>query len=570
MNHALIRAAVLSGLAALLTTTAAAAPELILLNGKLYTGEPATSSARALAVEDGRINAVGSDADIRALAGPATRIVDAGGRLVVPGLVEAHVHIGWGLPSPPLAMPGLPFPGPSAEQVLAAVEAEAKSGAGWISAWIGPRVARDPRNWRAALDAVAPHRPVLLRGFWGHTTIVNSAALAALGIAENVADPIGGWWGRDKDGRLDGRAYEAAEDLELRAAPPDAARLAEVFAAASRRYARWGVTSIHLMNSGSPLGVTIDALKRARPVQSWTVYAWAGALREVDAAWQAMAAAVPEAPAGVRIEGPKWMLDGTPLEQNALRRDDYPDRPGWRGRSNLDDTRLREILSRALASPRQLALHVVGDAQTDRLLATMRELASPEVWRSKRVRLEHGDGIRPDTLARVAELGLVVVQNPTHFPPPVPGAQWRACDAGQPGAWRGLPGPRLGRRRVRAEPVPQHHAGIHLCGSAGRSAFAGAGTACLHRRRRTCRAHGAGPGSIAPGARGHSRRAFAGRPDGRRVGSPGHAQPSDPGRWRCGSRRGRLEPLTPSRRVRSRRGQLGPPRSHPTSALSLC
>ncbi len=421
MTICAIRAAIVPLIAALLSAAAAAAPQLIVLNGKLFTGEPTGSPARALAVEDGRIKAIGGDAEIRALAGPSTRIVDAGGRLVVPGLVEAHVHLGWGLPSPPLPLPGLPFPGPSAEQVLAAVAAEAKAGEGWISAWVGPRAARDPRNWRIALDAVSPRRPVLLRGFWGHTTIVNSAALAALGIAEDVADPIGGWWGRDEKGRLDGRAYEAAEDLELRAAPPDAARLADVFAAASRRYARWGVTSVHLMNSGSPLGVTIEALKRVRPVQRWTVYAWAGALHDVDAAWRAIDAATPEAPAAVRIEGPKWMLDGTPLEQNALRRDDYPDRAGWRGRSNLDDTQLREILRRALASPRQLALHVVGDAQTDRLLALMSELATPEVWRAKRVRLEHGDGIRPDTLARVAEFGLVVVQNPTHFPPPMPG-----------------------------------------------------------------------------------------------------------------------------------------------------
>ena len=404
-----------------LGTDASAAPQLVFVNGKVFTADGEQPYAEAVAVENGIVLAVGSTERIRALAGPGTRVVDVGGRLVTPGLVEAHVHIGWDLPSPPLPVPDLPFPGPSSEQVLAAVEAAAKTSEGWISAWIGPRVARDSRNWRAALDAVAPRRPVLLRGFWGHTTIVNSAALTALGITENVVDPIGGWWSRDKDGRLDGRAYEAAEDLELRAAPPDAARLAGVFAAASQRYARWGVTSIHLMNSGSPLGVTVEALKRARPIQSWTVYAWAGALREVAQAWQAIDVAAPAAPAGVRIEGPKWVLDGTPLEQNALRRDDYPDRPGWRGRSNLDDTHLREILRHALASPHQLALHVVGDAETDRLLKMMRELAPPAVWRGKRVRIEHGDGIRPDTLARVAELGLVVVENPTHFPSPVPG-----------------------------------------------------------------------------------------------------------------------------------------------------
>ena len=421
MHFATFQAATLGLLAALWVAPLTAAPSLVLVNGKLFDGQGLAPSVTALAVEDGRIAAVGNDADIRRLAGPATRIVDAGGRLVVPGLVEAHVHLGWGLPSPPLPMPGLPFPGPSAEQVLAAVEAAAKSGDGWISAWIGPRVARDPRNWRVALDAVAPRRPVLLRGFWGHTTMVNSAGLAAVGITDDVKDPIGGWWGRDAQGRLDGRAYEAAEDIEQRAAPPTPARLAEEIAAASRRYARWGVTSLHLMNSGSPLDVTVEALRLAKPVQRWTVYAWAGAVRDVSEPWRAIEAASTAAPAGVRIEGPKWMLDGTPLEQNAFRRDDYPGRPGWRGRPNLDETRLREVLRRALASPRQLALHVVGDAQTDRLLALMREVAPPDVWRTKRVRIEHGDGIRPDTVAAVAEFGMVVVQNPTHLPPPMPG-----------------------------------------------------------------------------------------------------------------------------------------------------
>jgi predicted amidohydrolase YtcJ len=421
MRFAAFQAVALGLLAALWAGPLSAAPSLVLVNGKLFDGPASEPSVTALAVEDGRITAVGNDADIRRLAGPATRIVDAGGRLVVPGLVEAHVHIGWGLPSAPLPLPDLPFPGPSAEQVLAAVEAAAKSGAGWISAWIGPRAARDPRNWRVALDAVAPQRPVLLRGFWGHTTIVNSAALAAVGITDEVKDPIGGWWGRDANGRLDGRAYEAAEDIEQRAAPPTPARLSEELAAASQRYARWGVTSIHLMNSGSPLDVTIEALRRAKPIQRWTVYAWAGPVSDVAEPWRAIEAAATTAPAGVRIEGPKWMLDGTPIEQNALVRDDYPGRAGWRGRSNLDDASLREVLRRALASPRQLALHVVGDAQTDRLLALMRELAPPDAWKAKRVRLEHGDGVRPDTLAQVAAFGLVVVQNPTHFPPPTPG-----------------------------------------------------------------------------------------------------------------------------------------------------
>jgi predicted amidohydrolase YtcJ len=404
---------------ALLCGGAFAAPQLIIVNANVFTADPARPRAEAVAIEDGRFSAVGGNADIRAMAGPATRVIDAGGRLATPGLIEAHVHIGGVLPSTPIAMPGLPFPGPTAEQALAAVAEAARQPGDWISAWIGPIVARDGRNWRLALDAISPDRPVLLRGFWGHTAIVNSAALKRIGITDDVQNPIGGWWGRDGDGRLNGRADEGASPgPESRATPPEPAQLALHFRAAAQRYARWGVTSIHLMNSGKSLAVTVDALAVAQTPQKWTVYSWAtGAVSSIGGAWAAMDAAPKQLPARVRIDGPKWMLDGTPLEQNALKREPYAGRPEWRGRSNHADEQLREILQTALRRPEQLALHVVGDAETDRVFAMMETLAAPSVWKGMRVRIEHGDGIRADTLAQAARLGIVVIQNPTHFPP---------------------------------------------------------------------------------------------------------------------------------------------------------
>ena len=410
-----------AGLVAFLCATAAwAAPQWVIVNAKVFTADPAQPQAEALAIEDGKFSAVGTSAHIRALAGPATRVVDAGGRLVTPGLVEAHVHLGWNLPSPPLKLPGLPFPGPSGEQTLAAVAEAAKSPGDWISAWIGQSVARDGRNWRSALDAVAPDRPVLLRGFWGHTTIVNSAASRRLGIPDDTPDPMGGWWGRDANGRLDGHAHQGAEDLEARASPPDAAQLAIEFREAAQRYARWGVTSIHLMNSGRSLEVALDALARAKTAQKWTVYSWARHVARIADAWAAIDSAPKALPPRVRIDGPKWILDGTPIEQNAFRREPYAGRPDWRGRSNYQDAELREILATALGRPEQLALHVVGDAETDRLLVMMESLGSPQAWKAKRVRVEHGDGIRRDTLDRAVRLGVVVTQNPLHQGPPPP------------------------------------------------------------------------------------------------------------------------------------------------------
>jgi predicted amidohydrolase YtcJ len=104
----------------------------------------------------------------------------------------------------------------------------------------------------------------------------------------------------------------------------------------------------------------------------------------------------------------------------AFQRAAYKGRPGWAGRSNFSDADLREILSLALRSPRQAALHVVGDAETDRVLRLMRELAPAAAWRERRIRLEHGDGVREDTLAEARSFGLTVIQNPTHLPQPSP------------------------------------------------------------------------------------------------------------------------------------------------------
>jgi predicted amidohydrolase YtcJ len=416
----------------LVGSAALAEPQLLLVNAKVFTANPALPYAEAVAVEGGRILAVGSNAQVRALGGPNTRVIDAGGRLVTPGLIEAHVHLGAELPTPPIAMPNLPFPGPTPEQALAAVEQAAKTHKDWIAANVGPLVARDRRNWRKALDAVAPETPVFLHGFWGHTSIVNSEGLRRLGITEDIADPLGGWWGRDESRRLDGRAYEAAETITSRIRPATADDLAAAFAEAQNRYARWGVTSVHLMNNDKSLEVTLAGLAAAKPQQKWTVYSWGTwqtTAQRIPHAWAVIDAAIKQAQPKVRIEGPKWMLDGTPIEQNSLQRAAYDGRPGWHGRSNFSDEQLREILQLALARPTQLALHVVGDAQTDHLLNMMAQLAPASVWRSKRVRIEHGDGIGRDVFERVAGLGLVVIQNPTHLAlPPIAGKKMHEHD----------------------------------------------------------------------------------------------------------------------------------------------
>src|SRR5258707_13664326 len=195
------------------------APALVLVNAKIVTAAPAPPYAEALAIEEGRFTAIGTTAEVRRLVSPAIRIVDVGGRLVTPGLIEAHAHFDPPLPGRPITPPDFPYPGPNTKETLAGVANVARTGPGWI--WgMTDAVFDDPRNWRQALDAVAPNNPVMLTGFSFHSMLLNSRALEALGITDGIADPIGGRWGRDASGRLNGEADEAAGTIGSRGPQP--------------------------------------------------------------------------------------------------------------------------------------------------------------------------------------------------------------------------------------------------------------------------------------------------------------------------------------------------------------
>lgn len=398
---------------------AAAEPDLILVNARAFTADPDRPWAEAASVEDGRFTAVGTTAEIQRLSGPRTRVVDAGGRLVTPGLTEAHAHVGPDLPGRRLAFEGPPFPGRDADGVLAVTRQAADGQGGWLVVEAGMSVFNDSRDWRRALDEAAPANPVIVRGCCGHGTLMNSRALIALGIDESLADPVGGWWGRDGDGRLNGRAFEAAEILVIRRlfGARDAAAIADGYGAAEALYATWGVTAIHQMSHDLTLGDAFGGLAQLSPRLKWTVYGWGLPDASVGEVWREVDALAPSPTRHVRLGGTKWILDGTPLERGAVMADDYADRPGWRGRSNYTADQLVDILRGALASDRQLAVHVSGDGEARRLIEAMRALAPDAEWRRHRVRIEHGDGVSGSLLADARALGVVIIQNPLHTAP---------------------------------------------------------------------------------------------------------------------------------------------------------
>jgi predicted amidohydrolase YtcJ len=208
----------LAALIAVASPLAAGSPDRIFVNGKIWTGDDARPRAEALAVAGDRIVAVGTTAEIRALARAGTAVTDLGGRLVVPGFQDSHLH----------------FPGPSTTSVrldgldsLRAFQqrldefAKAHPDLAWITGggW-GYAAFPDQVPHKKHIDAVVADRPVYVSERDGHMGLANSKALEIAGITRETPDPPNGHIARDARGEPTGELKEAAQRLVTSHIPP--------------------------------------------------------------------------------------------------------------------------------------------------------------------------------------------------------------------------------------------------------------------------------------------------------------------------------------------------------------
>jgi predicted amidohydrolase YtcJ len=402
-------------------------PTLILTGGKVFTADSARPWAEAVAIRGDRIAAVGTTAEIRRLANSATREIALGGRVVIPGINDAHDHLGETALGPGFRTGPSPMPDPTPGQVLDSLRslaARAPSGS-WLRTQIGMGVLSDTSINRATLDRAAPNHPVMLHGWWGHGMVLNSAALRALEIADDARDPLGGWYSRGRDGRLTGRADIYANwDAQRRLAAnhPEAALVA-----ALREFSdssiRMGVTSVQNMAGALAPGLTARVFRDARLPIRVRLVRWSiptpTSMNAVE--WDTVTERIA---ARVIVDGRKWVPEGTPIEQFALRRTPYPGRPDWYGRLAFPVDTIRAMLAAALLPKApQLHIHIVGDSTAELVLDGMEALAPDSVWRERRVRFEHGIPISGAQIARVARLGVVIAQPRG----PLPYRSWRAA-----------------------------------------------------------------------------------------------------------------------------------------------
>jgi predicted amidohydrolase YtcJ len=392
--------------------------DLILHNGRVHTVDHARPTAEAIAVNDGRIVAVGTDASILGLTGPWTRRIDLRGRSLLPGFQDAHVHpVTAGLDRLRCDLTGTKDVAGYLEIVRAYAAAHPERpailGGGWdLAAFPGGT------PHRALLDGVVPDRPALLDNRDGHGTWANSRALEMAGIDAATADPVDGRIERESDGTPQGTLHEGAMDLAWAVMPePTADEWLESARIGQAELHRFGITAWQETTGyESDLGA-YRRLAEAGELTGRVVVAQRWSRRDGPEQIQALIERRRASAIGrLRADRVKILLDGIVENFTAAMLEPYFDTDGRPttnvGLCYLDPAAFREAVRTADAARFHVHVHTIGDrAVREALDAIEAAMATNPAW-DRRPSLAHIQVVHPDDVPRFGALGVVANGQP--------------------------------------------------------------------------------------------------------------------------------------------------------------
>ncbi len=408
--------------------------DLVLRGGKVVTMDPAHPEAAAVAVAGDTIVAVGSDDDIDAYVGPATRVIDLEGALAVPGFIESHGHFtGLGSALTELDL----MPTRTWQEIVDDVATAARDAApgAWIQGrgWHQEKWDRPPPRvvkgfqTNDLLNQVAPDNPVVLTHASGHAVIANDAALRLAGIDASTPSPPGGEIIKDARGRPTGILVDAATGLVSRAlAKSLAGRSPEEVQAdfrkrvhlATREALSKGVTSFQDM--GESLA-TVDALKAMvdegdMPLRLYVLVSEDAATPANEAALKAHRM-VGYGDGHLTVRGIGEVHgDGALGSRSAWMLKPYDDDPSNTGLSVTPPERIREIAEIGLRDGFQVSVHAIGDRANRETLDVFQSVFQEHGVEGDtlRWRIEHAQLLDPADIPRFAELGVVASMQGIH------------------------------------------------------------------------------------------------------------------------------------------------------------
>lgn len=396
-------------LLALLAVPAARAQtaDLLVENAVVYTVNPAQPRAKSVAISKGRILAVGDD--LSRYADARTRRIDAKGAAVIPGLIDAHVHmrgLGELLESQDLRH----VPTTAAVADILRREAARRGPGEWIVMrnW-------DQTNWGGAfphardLDEAAGGRPVFLSRVDGHAGWVNTRALELAGVTKESRDPPGGKIIRDAEGNPTGVLIDRAMGL-VRAHIPaaGASQVRRQLELAARECARLGLTSVHDAGvSSRELSAYRELLREDKlPVR---VYAMIGGEGEL---WREYLKKGPETGEYLTVRAIKLFSDGALGSSGAALWQDYSDEPGNQGLLLITPEALERVARDAAAKGFQVCTHAIGDRANRLVLDAYAAVLGGR--NEKRFRIEHAQVVSLPDFQRFADFSVIASMQATH------------------------------------------------------------------------------------------------------------------------------------------------------------
>ncbi len=392
--------------------------DMVLRGGVVYLADSDETRTTALALSGNQISAVGSDAEISGWIGPDTRVVELDGRLVTPGMNDAHLHLGpGGLTFLRVRLQGTTSVDEIEQRVRAAAD-EAEPGE-WIRGrgWDHTRLPASelgPDGWprMAVLDRAAPDHPVVLRRIDGHTAWLNSRAIEVLGYGAETPDPPGGSLGRDPaTGELTGILIESAFDtVDARIGPPSAASRKRGIELALEMAAQSGLTSVQTQAVDEDMAIYAEL--RAAGALTLRIYGWLPLVHENIERYAREGVVQASGDAWLRSGLLKGYSDGTLGSRSAWMLEPFSDDASTSGVARYTPEELRSLVGAADSAGLQVMVHAIGDRANRVLLDTYARLPASD--RPRRHRVEHAQILHPDDIPRFAEIGVVASMQPTH------------------------------------------------------------------------------------------------------------------------------------------------------------
>lgn len=387
--------------------------DLVVINAVVRTGDKSRPVAEALAVSGNRIIAIGKTAEIRPLAGPATRLIDAAGKAVMAGFNDAHVHFmetGQQLSSVDLRDARSP------EEFIRRIRdfaARLPKGR-WIlgGQW-------DHENWTPnalptakMIDAVTPDNPVFVNRLDGHMALANSLAMKIAKVDRSTKDVAGGEIVRDADGNPTGIFKDAAMGYIERVIPDATFEEKLEYAQAMSDYAAsLGVTSVQDMSAGTDVGVYQELLRRG--TLKTRIYA-CSPLGDYER-WKRTGIHYAFGGAMLRVGCLKGFTDGSLGSTTAWFFKPYLDAPNTSGlpRAEVTTTMEGNILEADKAGL-QVNIHAIGDRANATILDFYETVEKTNGKRDRRFRIEHAQHLRQQDIPRFGRLGIVASMQPFH------------------------------------------------------------------------------------------------------------------------------------------------------------